>query len=187
MGLGKRLGALASIAAMSLGTMVLASPSAQASTTCITKSKHYGISDGSISTRVGWVEMHVEICTDGNRITSAAATSSSDTTGPGDAAGFDIDFNTPYRTSFNSGGPTTAGGFGYTSKGRLRDCIPYTTTWCSDSEDFMVHAHVDMFRNPDRIPYALPTGTGWFAFHGRWFRVIWSHACTNSVCGVKFH
>lgn len=172
---------------MSASGFVIGAAPALASTACTSRTKHYGLSDGSISTRVAWVEMHVELCTDGTVITSATAASSSDSTGPGSAFGFDVSFKIPYRTSFQSGGRVKAGEFGYTSKGRLRDCIPYTTVLCSDSENFKVHVHVAMYRSPAHVPYRLPPGKGWFSFKGRWFKVSWTHACTNKVCGVRFH
>lgn len=168
------------------GLMIVATPAA-ASTSCFTKSKHYALSDGSISLRVAYTDFSVQVCTNGSEITSTRADTSSDTTGPGDGAGFDVSFHNPVTTTFNSGGPVSAGLAGYTAKGRLRDCIPYLTVWCSDSEDFAESVRVEMYAYPDRIPYALPAGSGWFAFKGRWFRVSWGAKCTNSVCGVKFH
>jgi hypothetical protein len=116
-----------------------------------------------------------------------SAVSSSDTTGPGDAAGFDVGFGAPYRTSFASGGPTSAGGFGYTSDGSLRDCIPYTMLMCGYTETFNLHVQVYMYQNPARVPYALPPGGGWWQFQGRWFKDVWTGACTNKVCVVRFH
>ena len=165
-----------------LGLTVYLSPAADASISCTSRHVHYAIRDGSVAVRVGWIEMGYEVCYNGSthNMTMTSAWSDSDETGPGKAAGFILKFSNPYRTSFRTDG-LNGGFFGYTAKGSLRDCISHwISLFCSSTETFKVHVHVDMWgRHITPKPW-------FFTLQGRRFSATWTHRCTNKVCGVRF-
>lgn len=177
---GRRFIAIALSTALVLTGVVGFAGPASASVSCGSKTKHWAIRDGSVDIRVGWVELTMEVCTDGNSITQTSASVDGDTTGPGDASGFDLHFGGTFRTSFNSGG-FSGGTIGYMSKDTLRDCLPYILTFCGSTETYYVHGQATM----QSALVTRASSSSDLVVHGRVFKMTWVWKCTNSVCGVR--
>jgi hypothetical protein len=169
-----------SLLAATCAAVTIGAGPASASVSCGSKTRHLSIRDGGVSLRVGWVELTVEVCTDGNSITSSSAAVDGNTTGPGDASGFDLHFGSAGRDYFDGGG-FNGGAVGYTTNDSLRDCVPYVLTFCSNSENYYVHSRVDMLNGLN----VRATDSSEMVIHGRVFKWGWWWACTNSACGVR--
>jgi hypothetical protein len=165
-----------------LWALTMTAGRAAASTTCGSTMKHWAIQEGSVPLKVRWVELRIEVCTDGSELTSSSATSDKDTTGTGTTAGFVVGASDPYRTSFDSGG-FGGGSTGFSADGATRDCLPGgITVFCSYTDDWRVNGHVAML-NALNIKASGPSE---IAVNRRVFQFTWSAGCTNRACKTRF-
>jgi hypothetical protein len=172
---------------------ILASP-ASANEICGARTGHWSIQSGpSWSPKVGWIEMTITTCSNGNIITKTSATGDSDVTGPGKTAGFVVHNGPPALVSSDSGG--FDGGYAkYYEGGSLRDCLPGGITWwCSPSYDFSVRGKVTML-NAINWDYSCSgfcvISTNKFSLHHRIFVMSWWWVCKNKICtncGVRLN
>jgi hypothetical protein len=171
------------LAAMSM--VVLFQTPAQASTSCKSFGKHWGLSESPVPANIAYTDFHFEICTDGRSITTSTASASSDLTAFGKATGYAISLHVPYRTSFSSGDNTHMGGGGLNSKGSVQECEPFKiTVFCSLADNYSEHVSFVMYAGA--APPVSIRAPGTFALHNRLFRVSITHAC-NKNCGIRFH
>jgi hypothetical protein len=155
--------------------------SASAGTTCLTRTRHWAIRDGSVPVNVGWIELHVQVCTNGTSLTSSSGSTDSDITGPGTTAGFVLHVGSTQQTTFASGG-FGGGHADHLVNSTLRDCLPGgITVWCSYSENFQVTSHVAMLNALN----VKAVKSDQVVLHGRVFEFTWGWKCTNSVCKAK--
>lgn len=162
-------------------TMVVTAVDANASISCVSRTRHWSVEDGSVSVKISWIELSVEVCTDGNSLTSTASSTNYDMTGPGEAAGFVTKVGSAVRTHFTSGG-FNGGYVLYTAGATNKDCIPYILTFCGITEDFNVAGSATML---SALIAKTDGSTSEVLLHGRVIKFRWGWACTNSACKVR--
>lgn len=175
----KLLAVLALVAATLIAAPV---QNAQASVSCGNRTQHWWMKDGPIWFHVAWVELHIEVCTNGDEITSSSASKADGETSTGSLNGYQVDLNTPYRTGFDSGG-FSGGTTRYRADGSLRSCLPGTSWFCSGHEDFKIFGEIDMLNKL----VITATEPNQFVVGRRVFQVRWGWACTNDLCTNNLH
>jgi len=129
------LGLLSGALAVALAMALASGSSAKASEFCSSYTNRYFLGSGSaITLRLGFVDTVLNVCRDGSEITSATASQTVGTTGPGTTLGFSIDPGSAVvklRTPVQLEGKFT---------GRLRTCIvkEVPTPICSKSYDYSI-------------------------------------------------
>jgi hypothetical protein len=138
--------------------------------------------DGPNPAKLGWFELHIEVCTNGNEITSSMAWDDRGVNGTGTILGYRTGIGPAYRTAFDSGG--FSGGYTqYRANGWVKVCygIGFLSI-CSGTEDFKLVGKVTMLNQL----IIKPTGDQ-FVLHGRVFDPYYTWACTNSLCNNNLH
>lgn len=160
-------------------TLVAFSPgSTAAQIYCAGRTRHWSVSSGSFGPKVGWAELRVEVCTDGNSITSTSSSIHTETTGPGDAANFDVNATDPAQTAFNSGDRNHIGYTRYSSRITDRECAPFHAgNVCSLTENVHVWLSVRML-----VGYIWAPASNRFKIGSRWFQWNNGHYCTTKLC-----
>ena len=181
---------LAIVSSLAIATLLalvpFAGPAQARNITCGGETMHWSVKSGSlIDITVGWVELRIEVCSDGNSITSTSASVNHDVTGPGTTAGYVISVGSPARISFDSGG-FDGGEVTYYAGASLKDCLPGgITVICSDAYDFSVRGTITMLNGiywDAGCDVFCEAPGNQFEVHHRVFQTKWWWVCRNDVC-----